>query len=182
MVGGAASCEVADTGTSMTLPVSTLPVSVAAVPAVGTPSPPARHRRSASPDAVLFAADSPALRPGADNVLARLANQLSTCPTGAQIHIIGHTADVDHHHVDGQDLSDQRAFVCRDRQVAHGVPVFTEVRGVADTQPRVADVIDEQTPAPLPPAPLPKMSRSSASKSDPDKPPKYRPRPASPPW
>ncbi|MBI3217570.1 MAG: OmpA family protein [Mycobacterium sp.] len=144
MAGGAASCEVADTDTSMTLPVSTLPVSIVAVPALGTPQSACTASALSIPDTVLFAADSPALRPGADDVLARLATELSTCPTGAQVHIIGHTADVDPHHVDGQDLSDQRAFVCRDRLIAHGVPpsLFTEVRGVADTQPRVADIVD----------------------------------------
>lgn len=144
LAGGAASCEVVDTDTSMTMPVSTLPVSVVAVPAMNTAQSACTPSSLSIPDAVLFAADSPVLLPGADDVLARLATQLSTCPTGARIRIIGHTADVIPAHVDGQDLSEERAHVCRDRLVAHGVPasLFTEVRGVADTQPRVADIID----------------------------------------
>lgn len=144
LAGGAASCEVVDTDTSMTMPVSTLPVSVVAVPALDTVQSACTPSALSIPDAVLFAADSPVLRPGADDVLARLATQLSSCPAGAGIRIIGHTADVDPVHVDGQELSDQRAHVCRDRLVAHGVPaaLFTEVRGVADTQPRVANVVD----------------------------------------
>ena len=142
--GGAASCEVVDTDTSMTLPVSTLPVSVVAVPTLGTAQSACTASSLSIPDAVLFVADQPILLPGADDVLARLAAQLSTCPTGARIRIIGHTADVDPDHVDGQELSDQRASVCRERLIAHGVPasLFTEVRGVADTQPRVADIVD----------------------------------------
>lgn len=144
LAGGAASCEVVDTDTSMTMPVSTLPVSVVAVPALGTAQSACTPSALSIPDAVLFAADSPVLLPGADDVLTRLATQLSTCPTGARIRIIGHTADVYPDHVDGQELSDQRAQVCRDRLVAHGVPasLFTDVRGVADTQPRVADIVD----------------------------------------
>lgn len=142
--GGAASCDVVDTDTSMTLPVSTLPVSVVAVPTLGTAQSACTASSLSIPDAVLFVADQPILLPGADDVLARLAAQLSTCPTGARIRIIGHTADVVPDHVDGQELSDQRASVCRDRLIAHGVPasLFTEVRGVADTQPRVADIVD----------------------------------------
>lgn len=144
LAGNAASCEVADTDTSMTMPVSTLPVSVVAVPALNTAQSACTPSALSIPAAVLFVADWPTLLPGGDDVLARLAIQLSTCPTGAQIRIIGHTADVYPNRIDGQDLSDQRAHVCRDRLVAHGVPasLFTEVRGVADTQPRVADIVD----------------------------------------
>ena len=144
VAGEAASCKVADIDTSMTLPVSTLPVSVVAVPALGTATSAWTPSALSIPAAALFVADSPILLPGADDVLARLATQLSTCPSGARIRIIGHTADVDPDHVDGQGLSDQRAGVCRDRLIARGVPVslFTEVRGVADTQPRVNNVVD----------------------------------------
>lgn len=144
LAGGAASCEVVDIDTSMTMPVSTLPVSVVAVPALDTAQSSCTASALSIPAAVLFSADSPALRPGADDVLAGLATRLSTCPTGARIRIIGHTADVDPGRVDGQELSDQRALVCRDRLVAHGVPasLFAEVRGVADTQLRVADIVD----------------------------------------
>lgn len=144
VAGGAASCEVVDGDTSMTLPFSTLPVSVVALPALDTTPFACTASTLSIPDAVLFAADSPALRPGADDVLARLATQLSACPAEARVRIIGHTADVDPDRIDGQELSDQRAFVCRDRLIAHGMPasLFTEVRGVADTQPRVADIVD----------------------------------------
>lgn len=58
--------------------------------------------------------------------------------------VIGQAADVDPNQVDGQELSDRRARVCRDRLVALGVPaaVFADVRGVADTAPRLDSFVD----------------------------------------
>lgn len=93
---------------------------------------------------MLFEPDTAVLRPGTDTALSGLATQLAQCPTGARVAVIGHTADVNPDQIDGQELSDQRARLCRDRLVALGVPasVFTDVRGVADTQPRVADIVD----------------------------------------
>lgn len=142
--GGALSCEVTDSADSLTMPTSTRPVSVVTVPNLGTAESPCRATTLSIPDTVLFEPDTAVLRPGTDTALSGLATQLAQCPTGARVAVIGHTADVNPDQIDGQELSDQRARLCRDRLVALGVPasVFTDVRGVADTQPRVADIVD----------------------------------------
>lgn len=144
IAGGAASCEVADTDVPLSIPTSTRPVSVVAVPPLSTTESACRTGALSVPDAVLFDADSPVLRPAADAVLARIAAQLASCPQGVRITITGHAADVNPDQIDGQDISDQRAQACRDRLVALGVPAeaFTAVHGVADTEPRVADIVD----------------------------------------
>lgn len=144
IAGGAATCEVTDTDVPLSIPTSTRPVSVVPVPPLSTTESACRTTALSIPDAVLFDADSAVLRPGADAVLARIAAQLTGCPHGSRITITGHAADVNPGQVDGQDISDRRAEVCRDRLVAFGVPaeVFAAVHGVADTQPRVADIVD----------------------------------------
>lgn len=142
--GGALSCEVTDSADSLTMPTSTRPVSVVTVPNLGTTESPCQASTFSIPDSVLFEPDTAVLRPGADRALTGLATQLAQCPAGTQIRVIGHTADVKPNEIDGQELSQTRAWLCRDRLVALGVPasVFTDVRGVADTQPRIADIVD----------------------------------------
>ncbi|WP_218000263.1 OmpA family protein [Millisia brevis] len=143
---GAESCEISDQEVTLTVPLATLPVSVVAVPHLSTEEPSCRSGLIRIPDSVLFQPDTARLLPSADASLSALARQFTACSPGVAIRIVGHSADVDPDRIDGEDLSEQRAYMARNRLVELGVPdrYFAEIRGAADTERRVDNHVDGQ--------------------------------------
>jgi flagellar motor protein MotB len=103
------------------------------------------------PAAASFAGDSAVLKGGSELALTPIAEALRRCPEGAAVSVIGHAADPTPNVVDAQDLSTARAHAVRIRLIELGAPplVFTEVRGVGDTQPKVENWVNGQFSEPL---------------------------------
>lgn len=139
--GGAASCEVAPTPPDLTASAASLSVPVVPVGGLSTEC---EIRTLSVPAAATFAGDSAALREDADRVLAPIAAALRQCPQGAMVSVVGHAADPTAGGIDGTQLSLDRARAIQNRLVALGAPaqVFTDVRGVGDTEPKVENWID----------------------------------------
>lgn len=146
--GNAKSCSLAAKPLELTAPVATNSVPVVPVESVSTTC---AARMMSVPAAAAFAGDSAALLDGADRALTPIARALRQCPQGSTASIVGHAADPTPGVVDALQLSDQRAEAVRVRLIALGAPhtVFTDVRGVGDTEPKVDNWINGEFSEPL---------------------------------
>ncbi|MBW3069962.1 OmpA family protein [Actinomyces sp. 594] len=93
---------------------------------------------------VTFGSDSTELSAQADDVLAKVVEQLTLYPSGGELSVTGHTDDVDEEDYN-QDLSERRARAVADRlgELTDLTHWDTTVRGKGEAEPRAEGTSDE---------------------------------------